>query len=937
MKRENWSEISEILADCLEIETSRRQKYLNSLSIDPEMRAEVDTYLAFEEDAENLMDISAVEFSKDFFDEDFVNNEDFTNAVAGQQFGAYKVIGELGYGGMGAVYLAERSDGKFEQKVALKLLKREMNTVALRRRFEQERNILASLEHPNIARLLNAGTTADKIPYITMEYVEGLPVDEYCNKNILDLNQRLDLFRQVCLAVDFAHRNLVVHRDLKPSNILVTKDGIPKLLDFGISKILSTEIEQLNSATVTRMGVMTPGYASPEQLQRKSVTTATDIYSLGIILYELLSGHRPFESKEDDLKEIYKAIIETDPPLPSSLVDTVSKQFKKITEAKTEIQTLQDAKSFLEENTKSQNRNSETKANKTLLTKPQPVKLSAQSIRGDLDNIVLKAIRKEPERRYSSAKNLSEDIKRHLRGLPVSARPNTFSYRAEKFYKRNKASVFAGIFILLAIAAGIVATLWQARIAQAERVKAEKRFNDVRTLANKFLFDLAPKIEKLPGSTAAREELVKLSLEYLDSLSNEAGNDSELQRELAMAYEKVGDVQGNPNNANIGDVQNAIKSYQKALSIRQKLFEKEPGNLTLMNELANIYIRITDLQTQTGDRDKRKPLLEKSFILLEKILEREPSNFEARKNMAINLSSQGEVLFGEAKYGDSVTFYERANSIYEQMRAEKSDDPQILEKYANTFVRIGLGQGWNNNTEGGDKSLQKGIEILKPLAEKYPNDYNIQYSLMFAYYVLAQNTLDSGDVSKTKKEYENALEIGQIALKADSQNIQVKRQLAMTMNSLAGITNSSDLYSSSLRLMQEVRKADSNNPQVIYQTALVIYHSAEYALEKKNYESSIELYEKAKDEMQNVIDLEPNYVNAIRVRFFCFRFIGKNYETLAEKGNRTEYLQKALKNYRRALEGLKKMKDNGTLGEFDLKLVPEIQATINKVESKLGK
>jgi serine/threonine protein kinase len=291
MKMENWSIVSEILADCLEIETSKRQKYLNSLSIDPEMRAEVETYLAFEEDAGNLMDISAVEFSKDFFDKDFIEEEESTNAVAGQQFGAYKVIGELGYGGMGAVYLAERTDGKFEQKVALKLLKREMNTLALRRRFEQERNILASLEHPNIARLLNAGTTADKIPYIAMEYVEGLPVDEYCNKNKLDLNRRLDLFRQVCLAVDFAHRNLVVHRDLKPSNILVTKDGIPKLLDFGISKILSTEIEQLNSATVTRMGVMTPGYASPEQLQRKSVTTATDIYSLGIILYELLSGH----------------------------------------------------------------------------------------------------------------------------------------------------------------------------------------------------------------------------------------------------------------------------------------------------------------------------------------------------------------------------------------------------------------------------------------------------------------------------------------------------------------------------------------------------------------------------------------------------------------------------------------------------------------------
>ena len=252
MEADNWKEVSEILSDCLEIETSERQKYLNELNISSEIRDEVKSLLAFETEAEDLMHLSAVEFSKDFFD------EDEKNVLIGQNFGVYKVVGELGYGGMGAVYLAERSDGKFNQKVALKLLKREMNTAALRRRFQQEREILASLEHPNIARLLDAGTTDDKIPYIAMEYVEGLPIDDFCNKHNLDLNERLDLFRKVCAAVDFAHRNLIVHRDLKPSNILVTDDGMPKLLDFGISKILSAEFEQLNSATVTKMGVMTP-------------------------------------------------------------------------------------------------------------------------------------------------------------------------------------------------------------------------------------------------------------------------------------------------------------------------------------------------------------------------------------------------------------------------------------------------------------------------------------------------------------------------------------------------------------------------------------------------------------------------------------------------------------------------------------------------------
>ena len=293
MQTENWKIVKDLLAEILPLEYSERNSFLDNSGINDEIRAEVESLLLFEEESEDLMKLSAVEFSKDFFD----TEEAAENVLIGQKFGVYKIVRELGCGGMGAVYLAERADGKFEQKVALKLLKREMNTAELRRRFAQEREILASLEHPNIARLLDAGTTDDKIPYLTMEYIEGLPIDEFCSKRQLDLNQRLNLFRKVCAAVDFAHRNLIVHRDLKPSNILVTDDGTPKLLDFGISKILSAEFENVNSATITKLGAMTPSYASPEQLRSESVTTATDIYSLGVILYELLSGHRPFECK----------------------------------------------------------------------------------------------------------------------------------------------------------------------------------------------------------------------------------------------------------------------------------------------------------------------------------------------------------------------------------------------------------------------------------------------------------------------------------------------------------------------------------------------------------------------------------------------------------------------------------------------------------------
>ena len=469
MKTEDWKNIERIVNEALEIDVSRRQEFIaERCANSPEIRREVESLLESEAEAENLFEAPAIADYAGFF-----SSEGEPSAIAGQEIGNYRVIREIGYGGMGAVYLAERSDGKFKQKVALKMLKREMNTSALRHRFEQERAILASLENPNIARLLDAGTTGDQIPFLAMEYVEGLPIDDFCNINNLDLSGRLDLFRKVCAAVNFAHRNLVVHRDLKPSNILVDAAGNPKLLDFGISKILSAEVKQINSATVTRLGAMTPGYASPEQLQNKSVTTATDIYSLGVILYELLSGHRPFESKENNLEEIYKAVIETEPERPSSVIQN-SKFKTQNTEAANDYK-------FQTGDSISKDQKSETKGQnqKTNLKSQIP---NPRLLVGDLDNIVLKALRKEPERRYTSAENLAEDIHRYQRGLPVTARPNTFFYRAEKFIRRNRISAIVAGLLILAIIAGIAATLRQSKVAAAERDRARLEAEKVKKI-----------------------------------------------------------------------------------------------------------------------------------------------------------------------------------------------------------------------------------------------------------------------------------------------------------------------------------------------------------------------------------------------------------------------------------------------------------------------
>ena len=431
MNKKDWPEIERLLNEAYDLQPSERQKFIDEIRSEG-LRREVKSLLEFESESEKFLDTPAINVAADFFCEGVKSD-----GLAGKIIGNYRITGELDRGGMGAVYLAERADGKFEQKVALKLLRREHATSDIRRRFRLERQILAALQHPNIARLLDAGTTDDGVPFLAMEYVEGSPIDEFCGERNLDLGEKLKIFQKVCETVAFAHRKLIVHRDLKPSNILVTKDGVPKLLDFGISKLLAPEHEPEDTQTITRLGAMTPEYASPEQLKGESVTTATDIYSLGVILYELLTARRPFEGS---VAEIIKAVPETDPVPPSSAATNFASARKKHPD--------------------------ETRAESGIRS------LNPKSLRGDVDNIVLKALKKEPERRYPSVEQFAEDIRRYLRGLPVSARPDTFSYRTSKFVQRHKYGVSAAALLSLAILGGVVATLWQARVAQAERDRA---------------------------------------------------------------------------------------------------------------------------------------------------------------------------------------------------------------------------------------------------------------------------------------------------------------------------------------------------------------------------------------------------------------------------------------------------------------------------------
>ena len=925
MKAENWKNIKDVLLEVLSLDSSERRVFLDKANISSDIRQEVESLLAFEEESEDLMHLSAVEFSKDFFHSE--------NTLIGQKIGIYEIVSELGYGGMGAVYLAERTDGKFKQKVALKLLKREMNTSALRQRFRQEREILASLEHPNIARLLDAGTSDDQVPFIAMEYVEGLPIDDYCNKHDLDLTGRLNLFRTVCSTVNFAHRNLIVHRDLKPSNILVTDDGTPKLLDFGISKILSTELENINAATITKLGVMTPGYASPEQLRNESVTTATDIYSLGVILYELLSGRRPFENKENDLKEIYKAVTDTDPPLPSSIVETISKFINEKSNAPTEIKFSENHAPF-----------NKTKRNDFRHTAPQAISIKPQFLRGDLDNIVLKALKKEPERRYSSAENFSEDIRRHLDGLPVTARPDTFSYRAGKFLKRNRAGAVGGVLILLAVIAGIAATLWQAQVARIERTKAEKRFNDVRTLANSFLFEFSPKIENLPGSMPARQLLVTRALEYLDNLSQEAGGDLQLQNELAKAYEKVGDVQGNPQTPNIGDLKGALESYEKAQTIRRKLLEIEPNNSEKQADLAGNLEVAANINMNGGEFDKAEASLAEAVSLRETIVAENPKDVAARSNLGYAVRLNSYVPFYNSQPEKALEIARRSLAIFAELSEEVPDDAFINMQHANLYLDVGEELAYVDDMAQAQENVQKGFEMHNALYEKYPNDNRIRRALFVACLKRGELYRDAGDLPNSLAKYDRGLELAQVALQIDTGSFQAKRdvvlankQRAITLSAAKRYKESIESFSRAIEISEQLKREDSSNILVVYDIASSYHDMSELYFLLNDFPATLPTAEKARQNCGEVLARNPAHTQSKNVTARSKNLVGKVHLSLAEKNGQTESWQKALENLSASLEIYNNLKADGKFTALDGKRVADLEAAIERVTEKLRK
>ena len=599
-----------------------------------------------------------------------------------------------------------------------------MDTEAIVRRFVQERDVLASLNHPNIARLLDGGTT-DGLPFIAMEYVEGETITEFCDQKRLTINERLVLFRKVCAAVAYAHQNLVVHRDIKPSNILIGPDGEPKLLDFGIAKLLSPASPgNTFDATATGANLLTPEYASPEQIRGEKITTASDIYSLGVLLYELLCGHRPFRFKNRLASEVLQIISERQPAAPSTAA---------LEQEEVELSRNQ-TKWILADTV-------------AAMRSEKPARLQ-RKLMGDLDNIVLMALRKEPERRYNSVQQFAEDVRRHLEGLPVVARRATFSYRASKFIERNRTATAFATLALVAILAGLSIAVWQAVVARQQSARAERRSTEIRRLTNTLLKDLGERVGVLPGSDTARERLYEVSIEYLNGLAQET-NDPAALKQLSEAYILLGKQYGYANGK-AGEIRANIL---RGLEISRRLVADAPKDLEAKKLLAMNLVEY-DFFCEKEPAEKLK-LNQERTRLWEELVAAAPDDGDDCAELA---SSYGTLNY-------LFSLYERPDEASKYSRLEmqtRGREVQILNKTPATnherdllsLAYINLGSTYAEDFKDLQKAegyYQRALAVAEALVAEHP-DYRTGWVR------LAAANREIADARYSQGDYQAALE-----------------------------------------------------------------------------------------------------------------------------------------------------------------------------------
>ena len=643
-----------------------------------------------------------------------------------KRVGAYEIDRLIGRGGMGAVYVAHRADGTFDKQVAIKLIDLPLATDLFRERFRMERQILAGLNHPLIARLLDGGVTCDQEPFLVMEYVDGVPIHRFCEDHRLSVAERLLLFKSVCEAVQFAHQNLVVHRDLKPDNILVMEDGTPRLLDFGTAKLLSPSADGMGSE-FTRQGFQsfTPQYASPEQVLGNPITTASDTYSLGVLLYLLLTGVLPYELKEFTTAEMVRVICEQPPRRP---------------------------------------------------TLPGS---GDQRIDADLEAILLKSLRKGPGERYLTAVQFALEVQAYLDGRTVSARRGTMRYRAGKFVRRHRIALFGAALVTASLTAGVAGVIWQAKVAERERRRAVDTSAEMRQLSNSLLYELDEAIKELPGSSGVQKLLVTRVLDHLDRTSKSAAGDRLVQLDLANAYTRLGNIQGNPYDQNLGDTAGALVSLDKALVIAQSL-------------------------AASAARDN-----------------------EALRALASVEQARSEVLWGVGKTPEAVESMQAATEAYERLVAERDATPALISEAGAAYGTLGdeLGQPGTpslGDLAGAIDAYRKDIRLDERALSLDPNFPRARRGLGIVQLKIGNVEIETDpaqaleDYRLAEERFDALPESKQDGLSTLRIRANVVRKKATAMRELGEYAQAIPLFDQALAIQKQIAAADPKDNRSLF-------------------------------------------------------------------------------------------------------------------------
>ena len=764
----NDDRLHDLFAQATELPPGERSQFLVSACGDDEaLFEELGELLAA--DAAAMQDES---WQRSAIRNQVIAEKNSSDSAVGQTVGNYRLVELVGSGGMGSVYRAVRVDNEIEMSVAVKLIRATFYSPDVVAKFRAERQILANLQHPNIARVLDGGARADGLPYLIMEYVDGVSPHDYCSRNNLGIKQRLGLFQQICAAVHYAHQNMVIHRDLKPANILVTADGRVKLLDFGIAKIL-TPIPRLSEEAVTEpfMARMTVRYSSPEQIRGEPVTTAADVYSLGVILYELLTGHSPYGDGNRPTHQIMAAVCEEEPSRPSSFV---------------------------------------------------------AKLRGDLDNILLRTLRKAPGERYASVAQFSEDIGRYLEGRPVQARGDAPFYLAAKFIRRNLATVVAAALILCLLIGGLV----EVTLARA---RAERRFNELRQLAHSVMFDYADRLDRLPGSTQVRAQMVRDALRYLDNLSKEADT-PQLQREVVDAYVRVTNVQGNEYENNLGDPVGALVSARKAAATAEKLLGEDQSPIAL-NSAAEAFSTFGDLLFSTGNLSAADRAYQRSIGLRRDIAAKSPQDLDNSLALSTSLKHMGDLYGGYGwpnlgKTAEALAWYQQSNDLAAELLAEFPANIEAAKASFKARMQLSSSETTMGMRNEAARDLQETLRQIAQVHGQSPGDSHVRVEFANAEARLGQMLLDDRNAVAATGHLSHAVELMRDLLATDAGNAIYRRREAVMESQ----------WASALRGTRRISDSISHNEHALSQAEALHKDapgSAEYRIDVGVIERSV--------------------------------------------------------------------------------------------------